>query len=104
MRSLGAAPLLMLPVLLWFAVEFYDITPHSEPVTILTDPIAAAGGGALAELDASDAPQLASSPPPPPPPPQTWDYWQKVGCQTLVASFWVCISCGIRPNPQKPRT
>ncbi len=104
MRSLGAAPLLMLPVLLWFTIEFYDLTPHSEPATILTDPIPAGGGVASAELDASDARQLASSLPPPPPPTQIWDYWQKVGRQTLVASFWVCISCGIRPNQQKPRT
>ncbi len=104
MRSLGAAPLLMLPVLLWFTVEFYDLTPHSEPATILTDPIPADGGVVSAELDASDARQLASSLPPPPPPPQIWDYWQKVGRQTLWPRSGSAFHAASAQNPEKPRT
>lgn len=82
LRSLGAIPLLMLLVLLWFAVEFFDLTPHSELATIRVDPTPSRGTNASDLLDAAEE-ELAA---PPPPPPQAWDYWQKVSGQGLTMS------------------
>lgn len=69
MRSLGTAPLLMLPVLLWFLMEVLHVAPRSAGVVMdIRPPLA---GGA----NASDAMDTDAEPPSPSPPPL--DYWQK---------------------------
>jgi len=71
-RSMGAAPLLMLPVLLMFALQAFDISPRREAASIATKARTLASGSA-APNEAARAKQLPALPAPP-----SWDYWQKV--------------------------
>jgi len=67
MRSLGTAPLLMLPVLLWFVMEVLHVAPRSAGVGMDIRPLLAGGA------NASGATNTAAEPPSPPP----LDYWKK---------------------------
>ncbi len=69
---MGAAPLLMLPVLLMFALQAFDISPRREAASIATKARTLASGSA-APNEAARAKQLPALPAPP-----SWDYWQKV--------------------------
>lgn len=72
LRGLGSAPLLMLPVVLWLALQILHLTPHAPTASIAARPLLAKSGlgNATKAADANAAEQ--------PPPPQEPDYWQKV--------------------------
>ncbi len=94
---MGAAPLLMLPVLLMFALQAFDISPRREAASIATKARTLASGGAASD-EAARAEQLPALPAPP-----SWDYWQKVrrshscGKNCVVGSWTVLVLPGHAP-------
>lgn len=90
--SAGIA-LLMLPVLLWFSLEFLHITPRPQPLKITANPEAA-------EVNATAA---APPPPlPPPPPPMATEDWQLVRLdlkllrKQITGRRTYCLTCKVR--------
>lgn len=63
-------PLIMLPVLVWLALDMLHITPRPSQQRIAPKP-----GVVTARNDSTAGP---AEPPAPPPAPPEWAYWQKV--------------------------
>ncbi len=81
---MGAAPLLMLPVLLMFALQAFDISPRWEADSLALKARTLASGDAVSD-EAARFEQLPALPAPP-----SWDYWQKVG-RSYFHEFFCCV-------------
>ena len=77
--GLGAAPLLMLPVLTWLALDLLEVTPRrAQPQPVFPHPRLAATAVAAANASLEGAAGLPHAAPLPPPAAK-WEYWQQVG-------------------------